>query len=111
MIDDLCECFSLFIILTLYDTGVRAAELRGMGTEDIDWRIRTIFVTGKADKQRRVSIGNRAAQGIERYLRKRGVKSEWLWLASGSMPLTINGLRMKPVLTSWFRSPPCAWTN
>ncbi len=81
------------IILTLFDTGVRAAELRGMREEDLDWRTRTIMVTGKAGKQRRVSIGLVAAQAIERYLRKREVKSDWLWLASGNRPLTPTGMR------------------
>lgn len=80
------------IILTLFDTGVRAAELCGMRQEDLDWRSRTIMVTGKAGKQRRVSIGHVAAQAIERYLRKRGVKSNWLWLAAGR-PLTLTGMR------------------
>ena len=67
------------MIMTLYDTGVRAAELCGMKVEDLVWRDRTILVTGKASKQRRVSIGHKTAPAIERYLRKRVVKSDWLW--------------------------------
>ncbi len=55
------------MIMTLYDSGVRAAELCGMKVEDLDWRDRTILVTGKAGKQRRVSIGHKTAQAIERY--------------------------------------------
>ena len=82
------------MIMTLYDTGVRAAELCGMKVDDLDWRDRTIMVTGKASKQRRVSMGHKTAQTIERYLRKRGVKSDWLWLGSANRPLIINGLRM-----------------
>ncbi len=82
------------IILTLFDTGVRSAELSGMREHDLDWGDRTILVTGKGGKQRRVSIGHVAAQAIERYLRKRAVKSDWLWLASGNRPLANNGLRM-----------------
>ena len=78
------------MILTLYDTGVRAAELRGMKVDDLDWRDRTIIVTGKASKQRRVSIGHKTAQSIERYLRKRAVKSDWLWLGSANSPLKLN---------------------
>jgi len=82
------------MILTLYDTGVRAAEFCGMKVEDLDWRDRTILVTGKAGKQRRVSLGHKTAQATERYLRKRGIKSEWLWLGSANNPLVINGPRM-----------------
>ena len=82
------------IIMTLYDTGVRAAELCGMKVDDLDWRDRTVLVTGKASKQRRVSIGHKTAQAIERYLRKRPTKSDWLWLGSVNKPLALNGLRM-----------------
>ena len=35
------------LVLRLYDTGVRAAELCSMRGEDLDWRDRTILVTGK----------------------------------------------------------------
>jgi site-specific recombinase XerD len=82
------------IITTLYDTGVRASELIGMRVEDIDWRERSILVTGKAGKQRRVSIGHVSAAAIERYLRKRRVDSVYLWLASGNKPFSNNGLAM-----------------
>ena len=82
------------MIMVLYDSGVRTAELCGMKAVDLDWRDRTILVTGKASKQRRVSIGHKTAQAIERYLRKRGTKSEWLWLGSANRPLINNGLRM-----------------
>lgn len=82
------------MIMVLYDTGVRAAELCGMKEPDLLWRDRTIMVTGKAGKQRRVSLGHKTAQAIERYLRKRVVKSKMLWLGSENMPLIFNGLRM-----------------
>ena len=82
------------MIMTLYDTGVRAAELCGMKLENLNLREGTIMVTGKADKQRRVSFGQNTAQALERYLRKRGVKSDWLWLGSAGKPLIVNGLRM-----------------
>ncbi len=82
------------IVLTLYDSGPRAAEVCGMRVQDIDWKHKTIMVTGKAGKQRRISIGARTAEAIDRYLRKRGVKSDILWLASGLKPFTTNGLRM-----------------
>ena len=82
------------MVMVLYDSGVRAAELCGMKEADLEWRDRTIKVTGKAGKQRRVSIGHKTAQAIERYLRKRAVKSDWLWLGSANKPLIMNGLRM-----------------
>ena len=44
--------------------------------------------------QRRVHIGSKAALAIERYIRRRPVKSDWLWLGSANKPLALNGLRM-----------------
>ena len=78
----------------MFDTGVRGVELAGVKIEDIDWRDLSILVTGKGDKQRRVGIGHKAAQAIDRYLRKRQATSESLWVASGNQPLKLNGLRM-----------------
>jgi integrase/recombinase XerC len=49
------------IVMVLYDSGVRAAELCGMKVKDLDWRDQSIVVTGKPSKQCRVSIGNKAA--------------------------------------------------
>ena len=68
------------VILCLFDTGVRAAELCGMRTPNVNWRDMSIMVTGKAGKQRRVSFGHKTATAIERYLRKRTNKSDYLWL-------------------------------
>lgn len=82
------------IILVLFDTGVRAAELIGMKVEDIDWKERSILVTGKNRKQRKVSLGHAAASAIDRYLRRRKNDAPWLWMASGGQPLRHgNGLR------------------
>ena len=82
------------VILCLFDTGVRAAELCGMRANNVNWRDLSITVTGKADKQRRVSFGHKTATAIERYLRRRSVKSDYLWLTTGQGPFTVNGLRM-----------------
>jgi site-specific recombinase XerD len=82
------------IIFTLYDTGVRAAELCGMQIADIDWKELTVLVRGKAGKERQVSFGHKTATTIDRYLRKRRQKSPILWLAYGSRALNTNGLRM-----------------
>ena len=90
------------IIVTLFDTGVRAAELIGMKVEDIDWKERSILVTGKKGKQRRVSIGHAAAAAIDRYLRKRHDDSPWLWMASGGQPLR-HGNGLREMLTRRFK--------
>jgi site-specific recombinase XerD len=82
------------VVLTLYDTGVRASELVGMMVDDLNWRECSILVTGKAGKQRRVSLGLQSAEATERYLRKRRTDSPHLWLSNGRKPFTNNGLRM-----------------
>ena len=82
------------IIMVLFDTGVRAAELCGMKVENLNWKEGTILVTGKADKQRRVSFGQQSVQTIDRYLKIRMNESDWVWLASANKPFAVNGLRM-----------------
>ena len=83
------------VVLTLFDSGVRAAELCGMKVEDLDWRDLSIRVTGKAGKERNVGIGHKTAQAIERYLRRRQSQNPYLWLTTGNRgPFSTNGLRM-----------------
>lgn len=82
------------IIMTLFDTGIRAAELCGMKFENLNLEEGTILVTGKADKQRRVSFGQQTFQAIDRYVEIRRDQSNWLWLGSANKPFVVNGLRM-----------------
>ena len=49
------------IILTLYDSGLRASELASLKMGDVEWRRRTLRVIGKNDKERSVAIGYKAA--------------------------------------------------
>lgn len=53
----------------LYSTGVRAAELLGVHTFDIDIKNKVMMVTGKGNKQRMVPIGKTAIRHIDTYLR------------------------------------------
>lgn len=61
----------LAILLTLYDTGVRAGELLGLRLADVDLRGRLTYVTGKGGHVRAVRFGARAAVALDRYLRLR----------------------------------------
>lgn len=56
-----------------YATMARVDELHGMSVSDIDWKQRTILVTGKGDKQRLVLFGEPAADALRDYLRERAV--------------------------------------
>lgn len=72
------------VLLTLYDTGMRAGELVGLRLEDVDLRGRFAYVVGKGGHTRAVRFGATTAVAIDRYLRlRRGhryAESEWLWM-------------------------------
>jgi integrase/recombinase XerD len=76
------------ILETLYGTGIRAAELGNLTTEDVDTEEKVLrVVRGKGSKDRNVPLTNSAALAIEAYLvegrpRIRGArKSRLLFLA------------------------------
>lgn len=83
------------ILLTLFDTGVRAGELVGMELDDIDLRTRLVYVTGKGGNTRAVRFGTRTAVAIDRYMRLRRAHphatSDALWVGQDG-PLTTSGL-------------------
>ncbi len=54
------------------DTGLRPSELAAIKLADIDFETRSILVTGKGTKTRRVFYGPKTAGLLERYLRYRG---------------------------------------
>jgi site-specific recombinase XerD len=72
------------VLLTLYDTGMRAGELIGLTLTDVDLRQRLAYVTGKGDHVRAVRFGAGTAVALDRYLRlRRGhrhAESESFWL-------------------------------
>jgi site-specific recombinase XerD len=59
------------ILLTLYDTGVRAGELLGLRLADVELRGRLTYVTGKGGHVRAVRFGAHTAVALDRYLRLR----------------------------------------
>lgn len=71
------------IVLTLLDTGLRAAELVSLRMGDMDMRSGLASVLGKGQKQRTVRAGNKARAAIVHMLAFRGeVKSGTpLWVA------------------------------
>lgn len=72
------------VLLTLYDTGIRAGELVGLKLADVDLRGRLAYVTGKGDHVRAVRFGAATAVALDRYLRMRRAhrfaESEAFWL-------------------------------
>jgi len=52
----------------LYGTGTRISEAVGLDIDDVDFDQRTLVVTGKGDKQRRLPLGEYAASALSDYL-------------------------------------------
>ncbi|MGI9135954.1 MAG: site-specific tyrosine recombinase XerD [Candidatus Nanopelagicales bacterium] len=52
----------------LYGTGTRISEAIGLDVDDLDFEQRTLVVTGKGDKQRRLPLGEYAAASLSDYL-------------------------------------------
>jgi integrase/recombinase XerD len=83
------------VVLTLFDTGLRGAELCGLRREDLSLAELGLKVAkGKGGKWREVAISAITAQAIDRYVRHRHDLSPWLFLANHGGALTTNGLKM-----------------
>lgn len=87
----------LAIILTLFDTGLRAGEMIAMTVEGIDWNTGLFKVLGKGGKHYQRHIGETAMAAIDRYLRLRrrklGESIGPLWVGNHGIPMTRSGLR------------------
>ena len=59
------------IIILLYETGMRRAELKGLNDQDIDFEARQLKVTGKRNKQRLIPFGDELAKELEHYVEVR----------------------------------------
>jgi site-specific recombinase XerD len=56
------------VLELLYGSGLRVAELCGLGLGDVDLKTRSVTVWGKGGKQRRVPMSLAAVEALERYL-------------------------------------------
>ncbi|MGA9118880.1 MAG: tyrosine-type recombinase/integrase [Bacteroidota bacterium] len=59
------------ILELFYSTGMRLSELIGLKPGDIDFRARTLKVSGKGRKERIIPFGEHAAAALSRYLEVR----------------------------------------
>jgi site-specific recombinase XerD len=72
------------LLLLMYDTGMRRAEVTGLKLSDLELRERLAYVTGKGGHVRAVKFGTKTAVAIDRYLRLRrqhraaGLEALWL---------------------------------
>lgn len=59
----------------LYSSGLRLAELTGLGLTDVDLKDRTVQVLGKGRKSRIIPVGRKAIEALGAWLRERaGIK-------------------------------------
>jgi integrase/recombinase XerD len=56
------------LLEVLYGTGARISEAVGLTGDDVDLHSRTVSLTGKGGKQRRVPLGSYAARAVDDYL-------------------------------------------
>jgi integrase/recombinase XerD len=56
------------LLETLYATGARISEAVGLAVDDIDLQGRSVLLSGKGGKQRRVPLGSFAAAALDAYL-------------------------------------------
>ena len=69
--DDFAGVRDRTVILLLYMTGMRRAELLGLRDEDIRFSEQLIKVTGKRNKQRLIPMGEELQQAVRTYQEKR----------------------------------------
>jgi len=84
------------ILELLYATGLRAAELTGLNTNNINLDQRTVQVLGKGRKERLVPFGSHATDAIRNYLEIRSSwsnRSDALFLSPNGKRLSTDGLR------------------
>lgn len=90
----LAACESLrdrAVIITLLDTGLRAAELCSMRWPDTN--AREFSIIGKGNKERKVYIGEFTRSMIRAYVQfERGQQDGWLWLSRVKEPIGPKGI-------------------
>jgi integrase/recombinase XerC len=91
--DDALAVRDRAIMELFYSSGLRLAELVGLGLTDIDLADRTVRVLGKGAKTRIVPVGRKACEAIRAWLKERaalaGIDETALFVGR-------NGERLKP---------------
>ncbi|MBR1377570.1 MAG: tyrosine-type recombinase/integrase [Bacteroidaceae bacterium] len=103
------------VILTLYLTGMRRAELIALADKDVDYAAKQLKVTGKRNKQRIIPFGPELENCLKNYMTERGRQFnqgfDHLFINKKGTPLTESQLeklvkeKLAAVSTSSKRSP------
>lgn len=81
------------IMELFYSSGLRLAELVGLGLTDIDLADRTVRVLGKGAKTRIVPVGRKACEAIRAWLKERTALAA---IEESALFVGRNGERLKP---------------
>ena len=80
------------LLEVLYGTGARISEAVGLTRDDVDLESRTVSLSGKGGKQRRVPLGSYAARAVDDYLvRARPALADAAEVASPRLFLNARG--------------------
>lgn len=84
------------IVVVLFDTGLRLAEVAGLRVEDVHFTEGHLRIIGKGNKERVVPLGQMSSEALDRYLRKsrraRFEFTEQVFLNRIGQPLTRSGV-------------------
>jgi site-specific recombinase XerD len=85
------------IIRLLLDSGMRRAEIAGMGVQDVDFELNVALVLGKGRRPRSCPFGRKTAVALDRYIRARAnhrlADLPQLWLGQRG-PLNEDAFRL-----------------
>jgi integrase/recombinase XerD len=79
------------LLLLLYNTGARASEAASLRIGDIDWDSKSIWITGKGNKQRRCPLWRVTLEQLRRVADQRSTETH-LFLNRRGEPLTRYGI-------------------
>lgn len=88
------------ILLMLYHTGIRAAELCGLNVTDLDLSGQSLRVTGKGNKQRVIPFGPELRDALTHYLQERAAHLSQAATSSAQRPAPAAPSPSAPVVSS-----------
>jgi integrase/recombinase XerC len=98
-VDDSLSARDKAIMELFYSSGLRLAELVGLGLSAVDLKDRTVRVLGKGSKTRIVPVGRQAVGALKHWLKERAamVKPEVnaLFVGQSGRPLSVRAVQLR----------------
>jgi integrase/recombinase XerC len=97
--DDSLSTRDKAIMELFYSSGLRLAELVGLGMRDVDLKDRTVRVLGKGSKTRIVPVGRQAVDALKRWRKERAalaqVEVDALFVGRSGRPLSVRAVQLR----------------